>query len=298
MGVDIIGVPMDLGASRRGVDMGPSAIRYAGLDKAICKLNRSCVDLGNIDVKVRENLNIVDERMKYVDEITRVNNLLATIVQTSIESGRLPLVLGGDHSIATGSILGCQSAKKKIGVIWLDAHGDFNTNQTTASGNLHGMSLAAATGYGEKNAIGFMERHVDYLDPKNIVIVGARDIDHEEAELIKKAGITVFSMSDIDIFGMNEIMKRALRIVAADTFGFHLSFDMDVISPAEAPGVGTQVHGGITYREAHLAMELIAESQKMCSMEFVEVNPVLDHGNQTALLAVSLICSALGKTIL
>lgn len=297
MNIDIIGVPIDLGANRRGVDMGPSAIRYAGLNKAINKLQRNCKDLGNIEVKVRENLDIQDSKLKYVDEITRVNDILANMVENSIKRGHLPLVLGGDHSIATGSILGSQSAKKNIGVLWVDAHGDYNTHKTTLSGNLHGMSLAASTGAGLKSLTSFKDQHVDYIRPENIVIVGVRDIDDEEAMLIKEAGTTVFTISDIDKYGMRRIMKRALRILEESTNGFHFSFDMDVISPNEAPGVGTPVYGGITYREAHLAAEMVADSKKMCSMEFVEVNPIFDHGNQTAILAVSLICSALGKTI-
>lgn len=298
MHIDIIGVPMDLGANRRGVDMGPSAIRYAGLNKALRKLQRNSADLGNIEVKVRENLDIQDSRMKYADEIARVNNILAAMVKDSIASGHLPLVIGGDHSIATGSILGSQSAKEEIGVLWMDAHGDYNTQKTTLSGNLHGMSLAASTGAKAKSLSIFEDWHVNYIKPENVVIVGVRDIDDEEAVLIKKAGVTVFSIADIDMYGMKNIMERALHIVETNTNGYHFSFDMDVISPNEAPGVGTPVYGGITYREAHLAAEMVADSKKMCSMEFVEINPIFDHGNQTASLAVSLICSALGKTIL
>ncbi|MFZ7134032.1 MAG: arginase [Eubacteriales bacterium] len=298
MNVDIIGVPMDLGASRRGVDMGPSAIRYAHLEKVIKKLNIKCKDLGNIDVKVGENMPEQDSTMKYLDEITRVNGILAELVQKSIEMGHLPLVLGGDHSIAIGSVLGAQSAKKNIGVLWIDAHGDFNTYQTTLSGNLHGMSLASSTGMGSEKLTVFKPECVNFINPHNVVLVGARDIDNDEALLIKKAGITVFSMADIDMYGMQEIMKKALNIVENGTEGFHLSFDVDVLSPNEAPGVGTPVPGGITYREAHLAAEMIASSKKLCSLEFVEVNPILDHRNQTALLAVSLIASVLGKTIL
>jgi arginase len=296
MNIDIIGVPIDLGANRRGVDMGPSAIRYAGLEKALQKLNINYTDLGNIDVKVRENIrNDQDSNIKYIDEITRVNRILANMIKESITNGHLPLVLGGDHSIAIGSVLGSQTVKENIGVLWLDAHGDYNTHQTTLSGNLHGMSLATSTGNGLKKLTAFKS---DYINPKKIVLVGARDIDKEEAELIKKDAITVFTMTDIDMYGMKEVIKKALSIVETDTNGFHLSFDMDVISPNEAPGVGTPVPGGITYREAHLAAEMIANSNKLCSMEFVEVNPILDHRNQTALLAVSLIRSVLGKAIL
>lgn len=299
MKVDIIGVPIDLGASRRGVDMGPSAIRYAGLENAIRKLKIDCTDLGNIDVKVPENIpNEQDSNMKYIEEITRVNGLLAQMVGDSMEKGNLPLIIGGDHSIAIGSVLGSQTVNKNIGVLWIDAHGDYNTHETTLSGNLHGMSLAVSTGKGMRKLTEFKSNDVNYINPKNVVIVGARDIDDEEALLIKKDGITVFTMTDIDMYGMKEVMRRALNIVETDTNGFHLSFDLDAISPMEAPGVGTSVQGGITFREAHLAAEMIADSNKMCSMEFVEVNPILDNGNQTALLAVSLICSVLGKTII
>lgn len=299
MNVDIIGVPIDLGASRRGVDMGPSAIRYAGLENAIRKLKIGCTDLGNIDVKVPENIqNEQDSNMKYIDEITRVNGYLAKMVGDSMRKGNLPLILGGDHSIAIGSVLGSQSVNKNIGVLWIDAHGDYNTHETTLSGNLHGMSLAVSTGKGMGKLTEFKPKDVNYINPKNVVIVGARDLDDEEAVLIKEDGVTVFTMTDIDMYGMKEVMKRALSIVETDTDGFHLSFDLDAINPMEAPGVGTSVQGGITYREAHLAAEMIADSNKMCSMEFVEVNPILDNGNQTALLAVSLICSVLGKTII
>lgn len=299
MNIDIIGVPIDLGASRRGVDMGPSAIRYADLDKTLNRMNINFKDLGNIEVKVRENIYHQDvEKMKFLKEITRVNSILAQKVEDSINFGNLPLILGGDHSIAIGSILGAQSAKKKIGVLWIDAHGDFNTYQTTMSGNLHGMSLAASTGIGSDKLTAFKSNGTSYINPKNVVLVGARDIDPEEARLIRESGITVFTMAHIDMYGMQEIMKRAINIVEDGTDGFHLSFDMDVISPNEAPGVGTPVTGGITYREAHLAAEMIATSTKLCSMEFVEVNPILDYRNQTALLAVSLIASVLGKTIL
>lgn len=298
MFIDIIGVPLDLGASRRGVDMGPSAIRYADLESAIHRLNIQCKDMGNIEVRVRENIPNHDSKMKYFDEITRVNSILAQMVRDSILGNHLPLVLGGDHSIAIGSVLGAQSAVKNMGVLWMDAHGDFNTYQTTMSGNLHGMPLASSAGLGSEKLTFFKPHEVNYINPKKIALVGARDIDNEEARLIKESGITVFTMSDIDMYGMKEVMKRALNIVEKDTDGFHLSFDMDVISPHEAPGVGTPVPGGITYREAHLAAEMIATSCKLCSMEFVEVNPILDHSNQTASLAVSLIGSVLGKTIL
>lgn len=298
MNVDIIGVPVDLGANRRGVDMGPFAIRYAGLKKSIEKLRISCNDMGNINVPVRENIESSDSKMKFVDEIARVNKELSEKVAGSLLEGRLPLVLGGDHSIAAGSLMGTQTAIKRTGVIWIDAHGDFNNNMTTTSGNMHGMPLAACTGFGPSEMVAFKKPETDFIKPENVVLIGARDIDNEEAVLIKKAGITVFTMTDIDMLGMKEVMKKALDIATRNTEGFHLSFDLDAISPTEAPGVGTPVYGGLTFREAHLAAEMISESGRLRSMEFVEVNPILDHENRTGLLTVTLITSALGKRIL
>lgn len=297
--LDVIGVPVDLGASRRGVDMGPSAIRYSGLKSAITRLNIKYNDLGNIDVPVPEN---EDEehniKMKYIREITGVNKNLYEIVQKSLQRGKFPLVLGGDHSIAVGSILGAQSVLKNIGVIWMDAHGDFNTEETTVSGNLHGMSLAACTGAGAPDMTGFKPSDIHYINPEKVVMIGIRCLDDEEAKLLKKSGVTIFTMADIDMYGMKDVMKRALDIVESGTEGFHLSFDIDVMSPTEAPGVGTPVKGGLTYREAHLASEMISDSSKLCSAEFVELNPILDHANRTGELAVSLICSVLGQKIL
>ena len=299
MNIDIIGVPLDLGASRRGVDMGPSAIRCAGLKKAIGDLGIICNDLGNIDVQVREeykeeNLNT---KMKFISEINRVNASLSELVGRSITTGNMPIVLGGDHSIAVGTVLGTQNILKNIGIIWIDAHGDFNTEKTTLSGNLHGMSLAACTGTGALEMTGFKNPGIDYVSPEKVVLIGVRSLDPEESILLKKSGVTVFTMSDIDMFGMNTIMKKALKIVESGTEAFHLSFDMDVMSPSEAPGVGTPVKGGLTYREAHLAAEMISDTKKLRSVEFVEVNPIMDNMNQTGELAVSLICSVLGQKI-
>ena len=299
MNVDVIGVPIDLGANRRGVDMGPSAIRYGGLKKAITNLNIGYKDIGNIDVPIPESYeDFVDESFKNEEEIGYVNKNLASLVRKSLLEGNLPIILGGDHSIAVGSILGTQSVFENIGVLWIDAHGDFNTRETTLSGNLHGMSLAASAGFGALEMTGFKPKDVNYVNPKKVVLIGARDIDNEEAILIKESGITVFTMSDIDEYGMKEIMIRALEIVSADTEGFHVSFDLDVMNPNEAPGVGTPVNGGLTFREAHLAAEMISNSKKLRSLEVVELNPILDHMNQTGKLAVSLICSMIGKRIL
>ncbi len=299
MNIDVIGVPVDLGADRRGVDMGPSAIRYSGLMQAIKKLNIRYRDLGNISVPVPEESNndTLASRPRYTKEIAEISKTLSRIVAESLTAGNMPLVLGGDHSIATGTLLGVQSVYKNIGVIWMDAHGDFNTEKTTPSGNFHGMSLAAAAGVGVFDVTRFKPKDVNYIDPRKIVIIGARSIDPEESVLLKNSGVTVFTIEDIDMYGLRNIMQRALDIVETDTEGFHLSFDMDVVTPTDAPGVGTPVKGGITYREAHLAAELLSLRPKLRSIEFVELNPILDHANMTGELAVSLICSVLGKRI-
>lgn len=300
MNVDVIGVPVDLGADRRGVDMGPSAIRYSGLMQAIRKLNINYRDMGNINVPVPEchsDIPVASAKPKYIREIRNINKTLSGIVAASLKEGNMPLVLGGDHSIAAGTLLGVQSVYENIGVIWMDAHGDFNTEKTTLSGNLHGMSLAAAAGVGMLEMTSFKPDTVQYINPEKIVIIGARSLDDEEAQLLKKSGVTVFTMEDIDMYGLRKIMQRAFDIVEYGTEGFHLSFDMDVVTPTDAPGVGTAVKGGLTYREAHLAAEMLSLRPKLLSLEFVELNPILDHANITGELAVSLICSVLGKRI-
>ena len=275
MNVDVIGVPVDLGAGRRGVDMGPSAIRYSGLMQAIRKLNINYRDLGNIDVpvpKCHSDIQVASAKPKYIREIRNVNKTLCSIVAASLKEGNMPLVLGGDHSIATGTLLGVQGVYKNVGVIWMDAHGDFNTEKTTLSGNLHGMSLAAAAGIGMLEMTSFKPDTVQYINPEKIVIIGARSLDDEEAQLLKKSGVTVFTMEDIDMYGLRMIMQRAFDIVENGTEGFHLSFDMDVVTPTDAPGVGTAVKGGLTYREAHLAAEMLSLRPKLLSLEFVELN--------------------------
>jgi arginase len=297
--IEVIGVPVDLGADRRGVDMGPSAIRYAGLKEAITDLGHSYIDLGNIDVPTPKTMeSFPDPAMKYLDEVTTVNKRLATRVSDCHKRGNMPLILGGDHSIAVGSILGTQSAFQNIGIIWIDAHGDFNNNATTISGNLHGMPLAACAGFGPAEMTEFKATSISYVNPENIVLIGTRDLDREEKVLIRESGVHVFTMADIDIHGMRHVMSQALRIVNEGTQGFHLSFDMDALDPKEAPGVGTPVPGGLTYREAHLAAEMIAEADTLRSFEFVEVNPILDQMNHTAKVAVALIASVLGKKII
>ena len=296
MNIHIIGAPVDLGSGRRGVDMGPSAIRYAGLGERLRQLGYSIIDEGNIAASEPEMFPIETPHLKYLEPILAVCEKLAAIVQRASGPNDIPLVIGGDHSIALGSITGAVKAYGRVGVIWIDAHPDFNTDQTTPSGNIHGMPLAALAGFGDTrltNVGGFSPK----LSPAHIAIVGARDIDPGERELLREAHVQVFTMKDIDHLGLPEAIARSLEIATTDTNGLHVSFDMDSLDPREAPGVGTPVRGGITYREAHLAMELIADSGKLTSLDVVEVNPILDQENRTANLAVELILSAMGKRI-
>jgi len=299
--VRIIGVPMDLGQSRRGVDMGPSALRGAGLQARIKQLGDQVEDIGNLEVKQPEEMQIGEKRAKYLQEIAETCKDLATNVEKSLGEGFLPLVLGGDHSIAAGVAAGVSAFfrkdKKQIGYLWLDAHGDMNTPDSSPSGNVHGMPLAVIMGYGAPELVdllGFKPK----AEPGNIVIVGARDLDAQERKIVKKSGIHVFTMRDIDERGMREVMSDALKYCTDDTAGIAVSLDMDFVDPSDAPGVGTPVRGGVTYREAHLAMEMIADSEAMVSLEIVEINPIIDEHNRTALLGVELVLSALGKKIL
>jgi arginase len=299
--IRIIGVPMDLGQSRRGVDMGPSALRVAGLQARIKQLGLQVEDIGNISVKQPEEMSYGEKRAKYLQEIAETCNDLAVAVEKSLEEDFLPLVLGGDHSIAAGVSAGVSNfyrkQKKEIGYIWLDAHGDMNTPESSPSGNVHGMPLAAIMGYGAPELVdllGFKPK----AEPGNIVIVGARELDAPERKIVKRSGVHVFTMRDIDERGMREVMSDALKHAMDDTAGIAVSLDMDFVDPSDAPGVGTPVRGGVTYREAHLAMEMIADSEAMASLEVVEINPVIDEHNRTALLGVELVSSALGKKIL
>jgi arginase len=299
--VRIIGVPMDLGASRRGVDMGPSALRVAGLQTRLKQLGHQVEDIGNISVKQAEEMSYGEKRAKYLDEIAETCKDLGEAVQKSLEENFFPLVLGGDHSIAAGAASGVASFfrkdKKDIGYIWLDAHGDMNTPESSPSGNVHGMPLASIMGYGPTELVDLMG-FKPKVEPGNIVIVGARDLDAQERKMMKKSGVHVFTMREIDERGMREVMSDALKYAMDDTAGIAVSLDMDFVDPSDAPGVGTPVRGGVTYREAHLAMEMIADSEAMASLEVVEINPVIDEHNRTALLGVELILSALGKKIL
>jgi len=292
---------MDLGQSRRGVDMGPSALRVAGLQSKIKQLGHTVEDIGNLEVKQPEEMRVGEKRAKYLQEIAETCQDICISVQKSLSEGFLPLVLGGDHSIAAGVAAGVSSHfredKKQIGYLWLDAHGDMNTPESSPSGNVHGMPLAAIMGYGADELVmlgGFKPK----AEPGNIVIVGARDLDAQERKIVKKSGIHVFTMRDIDERGMREVMSDALKYAMDDTDGVAVSLDMDFVDPSDAPGVGTPVRGGVTYREAHLAMEMIADSEAMASLEVVEINPVIDEHNRTALLGVELVLSGLGQKIL
>jgi len=297
MRIRVIGAPMDLGADRRGVDIGASAIRYAGLNDHLKRLGYFVNDAGNIVVPQPESQPIGDAHMKYLDPIVRVSEDLANVVSAALQDDEFPLILGGDHSIALGSITGVARVYHDIGVLWIDAHGDFNTHETTPSGNIHGMVLSALAGLGHPLLTG-LGGWSPKINKQTIVIVGARDLDPEEQDLLRQHEIHVFTMNHIDKRGMSEVMQEALKIAGQATDGIHLSLDMDSLDPRDAPGVGTPVRGGLTYREAHLAMEMIASSKRLISMDAVEVNPILDSENSTAHLAVELILSALGKKII
>jgi arginase len=286
--VDVIGVPMDLGADRRGVDMGPSAIRYARLRDGLEALGvTTLADHGNLSVPVPESSEAQSvKNAKYLPIILAVCDELARLVEESIRLGGFPLVLGGDHSIAIGTLAGVARARKEPpGLIWIDAHGDINTPLTSPSGNVHGMPVSIALD--ERNIV-----------PEKTVLIGLRDVDAGERRRIKELGVRAFSMSEIDRIGMVRVMEETIAIVGTDPRNVHVSFDMDGIDPREAPGVGTAVPGGLTYREAHLAMEMVAAAGVIGSLEITETNPILDDRNRTATLAVELILSALGKTIL
>jgi arginase len=296
MDIDVLGVPLDMGADRRGVDMGPSAIRYAHLQRELEGIGYTVHDEGNVEVPIAEMCQITEPKLKYIDCIVPMARRVAGAVATSVQGGHFPLVLGGDHSIALGSIRGA-AKHKKLGLLWVDAHADFNTNETTPSGNIHGMPLAALCGLGDRRLVQLWDEAVPVVDPKNVVVLGARDLDSGEKKNLREAGVTVFSLEQIDRIGMFNAVSRAIEQITQDTDGIYLSFDVDSLDPRHAPGVGTPVSGGLTYREAHLACEMLAETGKMAGMDMVEVNPILDVQNQTAHLAVELILSALGRRV-
>jgi arginase len=294
--ISIIGVPMDLGQTRRGVDMGPSAIRYAGITERIERLGYDVEDLGDLIIE-RPNQNAAGEnpKLKNLNQVVDVCGELAAKVDDVIERDRFPLVFGGDHSIAVGTLAGIAKHRKNLGVIWYDAHGDLNTEETSPSGNIHGMSLAAGLGYGHQlltNLYGAYPK----VKKENVVIIGARALDEGEKEFIRKEGIKIFSMHEIDRMGMTAVMEETIRYLS-HTDGVHLSLDLDGLDPHDAPGVGTPVIGGLTYRESHLAMEMLAEADIITSAEFVEVNPILDEKNKTAITAVALMGSLFGEKL-
>jgi arginase len=300
--IRLIGVPLDLGASRRGVDMGPSAIRVAGLEARLEALGHLVKDGGDIGVEIAETRTPGEKNAHYLAEIAETCRRTAEAVLETLEAGVTPLLMGGDHSLAAGSAAGAaefyRRREQKIGVVWMDAHADINTPETTPSGNVHGMPLAALLGLGP-DALTNIFGYTPKVAAENTVLVGVRDVDAAERENLRRAGrVKVFTMRDIDERGMRAVMEEALEAAGRGTAGYHVSVDMDWIDPEDAPGVGTPVRGGATYREAHLAMEIIADHGRMASYEIVEVNPVIDEHNRTADLAVGLACSVFGQKIL
>jgi arginase len=299
--INIIGFPMDLGADRRGVDMGPSAMRIAGLRERMEKLGYKVIDSGDIFVQIMERQKITNPKLKYLNQIVKTSNILAKKVEKTLDSGKFPLCIGGDHSMALGSIAGisayCKKNKMKLGLIWIDAHADMNTDETSPSGNIHGMPLAASLGLGHEKLTqiyGFSPK----LKPENCALIGIRSIDRLEKENIKKLNIPVYTMTDIDKIGVNRIISRVLKEFKDKVDHIHVSFDLDVVDPSVSPGVGTPVPGGFSFREAHLVMEAIADCGCMSSLEITEVNPILDDKNKSAQFAVEIIASSLGQRIL
>ncbi len=284
---DVIGVPMDLGASRRGVDMGPFAVRYARLHERLSALGiQEVVDHGNLYVPIREAVRSNDRQAHYYDVIEEVCGRLAGVVERSVRDGGMPIVLGGDHSIAMGTLAGLHRAyARPPGLLWIDAHADINSPDSSRTGNVHGMPLWFILERGDAVA-------------QHTAILALRDVDEAEKRILRERGVRTFTMTEIDRFGMAHVMEEAMRIAGAEQRPMHVSFDLDAIDPSEAPGTGTPVKGGLSYREAHLAMEMLAESERLGSIEMVEINPILDRSNQTGALTVGLICSGLGKAIL
>lgn len=297
MNVGIVGVPMDLGQRRRGVDMGPSAIRIAGLYEKMSELNHTVHDYGNIPGPDRSILKVGDQRLKYMDEVLRICGLVSDQVSEIIDKGDFPLVLGGDQSISIGTLAGLARKDTRRGIIWIDAHGDFNTPETTPSGSIHGMALAAILGYGDSHLTGLGGKAPKALE-ENSVLIGGRSFDINEVEKLRKSKVKIFTMKEVDEVGMRSVMQQAIQIASRGVKEVHLSFDIDALDPHEAPGTGTPVVGGLTYREAQLALEMLYESRVVTSAEFVEVNTILDERNRTAELAVQLILSLFGKQIL
>jgi arginase len=298
--IELIGVPIDLGAGRRGVDMGPSAIRIADLEIRLEQLGYKVEDFGDLEVMIPETQPVGQGSLRYKEAILKTCEELCREVSRSLGQGRLPLILGGDHSLGIGSVAGSStfyaSRGESLGLLWFDAHGDFNTPETTPSGNIHGMSLAVCLGLGDPDLVNLGGRHPT-IESRNTVLIGIRDLDQGERDSLKRTGCTVYTMRDLDERGMRDVVDEAIGIASDGTAGIHLSFDMDVIDPEDAPGTGTPVWGGITYREAHLAMELINDRAEIAAIDVVEVNPVLDNQNLTGILAAELVQSLMGKRI-
>jgi len=299
--VTLIGVPLDLGAGRRGVDMGPSAFRVAEVDEKVRALGYDVKDAGDLDVQIQETRSPGDPRLKYLKEIKETCEALRDTVASVLKAGRTPVVIGGDHSVAMGTIAGLsrfhRERKQKIGLIWFDAHADSNTAETSPSGNIHGMPLAVALGLGAPELVG-LGGAGPMVDGARAAAVGLRDLDPAERANVRAMGLGAFTMRDIDERGMRHVMEEAIKRASTGTVGIHVSFDLDAMDPDYAPGVGTPCPGGLSFREAHLAMEMLADTGKVIAAEFVEANPILDHGNGTAKLGVELLCSLLGKKIL
>jgi len=300
--VHVIGVPLDLGGNRRGVDMGPSAFRIAGLGERIASLGRTVADKGDLPTPIAETQQARDERKKYIREITKVCQKLYQTALESLAEGAIPLVLGGDHSLGAGSVAASaewaqKTSERPTGLLWIDAHGDMNTPATTLSGNVHGMPLAALLG-NEPSELARIGNVTPSVHAANTVLVGVRNLDEREKIAVRDSGVHVFTMKDIDRQGMASVAEQAVRLAGQGTAGIHVSFDMDVCDPSVAPGVGTPVKGGINYREAHLLMEIVADSGLLTSLDMVEVNPTLDVRNATAQLGTELALSALGMKIL
>lgn len=299
--VRMLGFPIDLGADRRGVDMGPSALRIADIDVRLEALGYTVVDEGDIPVRNIEVQDVHDPRLKYLPEIAEMSAVLAQRVKGVLDDGDFPLILGGDHSMSIGSLAGigahCREQGKTLGVIWIDAHADMNTAETTPSGNIHGMPLAVAMGYGHPSLTGLMGDFVK-LDPSNLAIIGLRSIDAGERTLIKELGVAAYTMFDLDRMGVYEVAQRVLDDMARRVDHLHISFDCDGVDPTVAPGVGTPVPGGLSFRETHLVMEMVSELEAFASLEIAEVNPILDDRNKTAQFAADVVASSMGKRIL
>lgn len=296
--ISIIGVPMDLGQTRRGVDMGPSTIRYSGIMERLEKLQYNIHDLGNIEIeRFEKQMQPTEDNLRNLEQVVKANTKLAEAVAREVALNRFPLVLGGDHSIAIGTLAGLATQQENVGVIWYDAHGDINTNETSPSGNIHGMPLAASLGIGHPKLTDILSANPK-VKPENVVLIGIRDLDEGEKELLKRLNIKVYTMHEVDRYGMRQIMEETIHYLKERTDNVHLSFDLDSIDPTDAPGVGTPVIGGVTYRESHLSLEMLAESNIITSAEFVEVNPMLDVKNRTGKVAVALIGALLGEKLI